>query len=1080
MNTLTAVGRNAVVLFLSQAPVVAGLYGFWPQAKDQPYAALASVLVWESLIGVGVFLRDVWKEELEKDARKVCADGIRTIASSLANWLKNYRPGFQKKYLRHLIREYGLFNDRGLGLINASRLNLSSVFVELRIAPRQNPSQVGANLLNSVELQGNQPIWRILRAFRQEGLGLAVIGAPGSGKTTLLHSVLLTYAENRQWRQLMRAKIPLLLYLREHTARLICDTPPNLAELAQDAVQGQLAQTSTLQPPSKWFASLLESGRCMVLLDGLDEVADEASRKKVSLWVDAQIVKYHGCQFIVTARPHGYQTAPLQRVQAVEIQPFTACQVRQFVSQWYQANEFVSSGCQNSEDVRIRARKQAADLLNRLGSVPALNDLTVNPLLLTMLVMVHRYHGALPGSRVQLYAEICQVLLERWRGVKGVADKLRGDQKLLVLRPLAAHMMLQNCKEISTEAAFKTISPHLKRVGFATEHNKSFLTELQASSGLLLEREHERWSFAHLTFQEYLTAAHWLEEKLVEQNWDALVMASWWHETLRLYAAQADATPIIRACLARQEPATLALMWDCLEEAREIQPELRDEVEARLQSSLEQVDSHDWHSAAKIHLARTLSRGFVPLHDEAGISLAPFINSEFQLFLDGAFPESDAARPAHWKDRKFPSSSGREPVVGLTARSVQQFCDWLNQNHAGGVWHYRLPTESEVQAYATGAVEKFGVWCSASANSDSRLCGPKATVANSIPTLLKQAFCRKPENPSNPSPFYLRSPLGIPSKEFNSLWDITAKKYRSFVIVAAAFLAIVSYVLSERLSLSKLISDGETYYWIFGCGSFLLLIFSLGVYSLRKFITEASDFLRQKHMLGAELEQAKANVIFRLCLYEHACELARALELVLGTPLSLDPARDFDAMCMIDLPGSKNFAARVTRELNRDRNLARKLVESLTQSPEIRNEIVRVFENGASPSEQLRSKLSLLVADLDVQIDSESLESIEVRRKLILARSLALLLASNTIERRLAANRFQAAVLGLLHVGLEQKAKPSRLFSLLRWVGFYKAIQLWPYYAHWQRQLEWLQMQGQAPALGALVIVRERNQSIAS
>jgi len=39
-----------------------------------------------------------------------------------------------------------------------------------------------------------------------------------------------------------------------------------------------------------------------------------------------------------------------------------------------------------------------------------------------------------------------------------------------------------------------------------------FLPELEASSGLFLEREAGHWSFAHLTFQEYLAAAFWLSQ----------------------------------------------------------------------------------------------------------------------------------------------------------------------------------------------------------------------------------------------------------------------------------------------------------------------------------------------------------------------------------------------------------------------------------------------------------------------------------------------------------------------------------------------------------------------------------------
>src|ERR1044072_3136705 len=106
---------------------------------------------------------------------------------------------------------------------------------------------------------------------------------------------------------------------------------------------------------------------------------------------------------------------------------------------------------------------------------PSLTDLTENPLLLTMIAMVHRYHGALPKSRVELYAEICEVLLGRWRQAKGVSDPLSAAQKLGVLRTLAANMMERKLRDIKTDAAMAIVKAPLKRVGFTGKSVDSFL-----------------------------------------------------------------------------------------------------------------------------------------------------------------------------------------------------------------------------------------------------------------------------------------------------------------------------------------------------------------------------------------------------------------------------------------------------------------------------------------------------------------------------------------------------------------------------------------------------------------------------
>jgi predicted NACHT family NTPase len=121
----------------------------------------------------------------------------------------------------------------------------------------------------------------------------------------------------------------------------------------------------------------------------------------------------------------------------------------------------MASGGSVDDGVRHRAYKEAGDLLQRLRLSPSLTALTVNPLLLTMIAMVHRYHGALPATRVELYAEICEVLLGRWRQTKGVKETLTAAHKMSALRPLAAKMMESRLRDIATTDANSVVSTPL-------------------------------------------------------------------------------------------------------------------------------------------------------------------------------------------------------------------------------------------------------------------------------------------------------------------------------------------------------------------------------------------------------------------------------------------------------------------------------------------------------------------------------------------------------------------------------------------------------------------------------------------
>ena len=268
--------------------------------------------------------------------------------------------------------------------------------------------------------------------------------------------------------------------------------------------------------------------------------------------------------------------------------------------------------------------------------------------------------------------------------------------------------------EIAQAEVEQVIAPHLALVNAHLLPN-DFLHMIENTSGLLLECKLGVYSFAHLTFQEYLAAVHIVKEGL-EQVLVTQVSNSWWHETIRLYCAQADATVVILACLSEERPsvAAVTLALECDEEKLTIQPAAKAQLDTLLEQGVEDQDPERRRLVAGALLSRRLQQ-MVHLHGETFIDTSLVTCAEYQLFLDEQHAEGRNYRPDHWNTPSFAAGHGRASILGVRASDAQTFCHWLTKRDPGA-WQYRLPSESERQrletdqSMITKLVPETGYW----------------------------------------------------------------------------------------------------------------------------------------------------------------------------------------------------------------------------------------------------------------------------------------------------------------------------------------------------------------------------------
>jgi hypothetical protein len=625
-------------------------------------------------------------------------------------WLQALIPSFtgsyKRKYAKHIHdihRHLRFFGIREA----ATPLKVEKVFVELTIGHlRRSASRTSSSLGTAKEqLDQTQTIWEFLDAHmdRDEPPKMVLTGSPGSGKSELLKHIALRITDKRPHKRpkILRKHIPILLMLREQREQITSGDYTII-----DAVERTLKDTHGPAIPRDWFARQLQRGRCVVLIDGLDEVSDDKRAAAIE-WINRSITRYGENIFIITSRPYGYDGEHLLMADHFRIAEFDQDQKRQFIINWYREYELSQQrGEANLALIDKQAIANADTLLKRIHNSRAngLATLSVNPLLLAMMTAIHRYGFYLPEKRIELYEEISRVFLSLSLESSGNSFQLSPKEVKGVLQPLAFAMMLQGTTEIGIDAALQLIEKPLAHATGRTNtkennNNRRFLKHVQNRSGLFFEVADGRYCFAHKTFQEYFAAdcvARYNRGYELINHIDN----PRWHETILLYAALTtaeNASEVVQMCLNNGSAETLALAIRCNEEANivpEVRKKLFHKVKIGLESDVIEIRQFTAQALLKRRLRSSLVQDNSHLVDRGFIS-----NAEYGLFLVDTGAEQSDYAPRHWSNGRPPRGTAGNPVAGISAEAAEAFCRWLTEHQREpNIERYRLPSQHEFPA----------------------------------------------------------------------------------------------------------------------------------------------------------------------------------------------------------------------------------------------------------------------------------------------------------------------------------------------------------------------------------------------
>jgi energy-coupling factor transporter ATP-binding protein EcfA2 len=429
---------------------------------------------------------------------------------------------------------------------------------------------------------------------------IVILGDPGAGKTTLLKYITVAFAQKQSGKLgLNEDRLPIFVRLYDYVAKK--------AERREDFslvryLYTQAEEHLLLKLEPGFFESELERGNCCVCLDGLDELGGAGLRREVSNAVAALANRYPRNRFIITSRIVGYEEAPLDRREFAHhtILSLTDDDIREFVKKWYTAREKNPAS----------ARERAEHLTKTIMSEPRIKSLAANPLMLTIIALVHRIEAELPHERVKLYDKCVTALVETWEKVKGftVEDRERPYYKYRrrLLEQLAFWMHSQS-RTTGRAREVKEGDLELQLIRFLLDNPKlqlddesarqeaqAFIALAKSRTGLLIEWGEGVYTFTHLTFQEYLAACD-IEHRLahsIDAIWDEIkprLHDSHWREVILLLLGSLNkferhSTELIRRIYENTDEYENVLHWHLFLAARTIADRI--EVDAALHNKI--------------------------------------------------------------------------------------------------------------------------------------------------------------------------------------------------------------------------------------------------------------------------------------------------------------------------------------------------------------------------------------------------------------------------------------------------------------------------------------------------------------
>lgn len=600
---LASLPRGALVCEFSQPPAAE------PRQGPSPLAGLsgAPVFAGETLLGIvasiprgrdHVRLEAVPVERLLQEGFPALGPEVQSELSGLLETITDFHSGdvlFEEQYRKALRVRYRQIEIIGLDDLDSeeAQWDLDSAYLHLAV---EGPGARG------FETQ------RIDQALSRAPRVVVLRGEAGAGKTTTVWWLASQAAAGALGLELFRFNglVPFVIPMRSLRAQgRDFPTPAQLAEVAGLMVDA---------PPPGWARRVLESGRGLLLVDGMDEVPQH-ERDQARRWLTQLLDSFEQLRCMVTMRPLAVQRDWLgEERPALELRlaPMSDPLVHEFVHAWHRTAA-AKAAAGSVEHAQISALER--DLLQQLQVTPSLRDLARTPLLCAVICALHRKRrGLLPTSRSALYGASLTMLLgerdaqRRIEAPEGI--EIDDKQHALLLQQIAVWLVRHAQTQLSHEQATRQLAlavqgmPQVAAQGPAGQ----ILRHVLNRSGLL-QQDDDAIQFIHRTFQDYLAAKQFRESDSLgellrhasEQDWEDVVRLVIGH------CGGAEAARVVTDLVAQGDAADGWKRWKlymlaalCASEASYLAQEVRAMVALRVKALMPPRNVNETAEMAKL------------------------------------------------------------------------------------------------------------------------------------------------------------------------------------------------------------------------------------------------------------------------------------------------------------------------------------------------------------------------------------------------------------------------------------------------------------------------------------------------